>query len=92
MRAQSRVDTVDWHLDLWIGSDRQPRWKDEDEAAAALQTWHLRSDGYELARSSEAIINKIKEWLEPIGDWRAFRPGAEWPMLELPDDWANTCR
>lgn len=86
IRDGSHIDTVDWHLDLWIDADLRPRWKDEDEAAAALQTWHLRSDDYELARSTgEAIISNLQNWPGPIGDWRTFRPDPDWPTLLLPD-------
>lgn len=92
-RVVSRIDTVDWHLDLWISPDRQSSWKDEAEAAAAMETWHLQVEDYELARATgEAIINNLEHWPEPIGDWRTFRPDAEWPTLELPDDWANPSR
>jgi len=36
MRTGSVLDTVDWHLDLWIDPDGTWRWKDEDEADAAV--------------------------------------------------------
>jgi len=40
-RRGDRVDSVDWHLDLWIDPDGTPTWKDEDEADAAIAAGHL---------------------------------------------------
>lgn len=62
IRHGSRVDTVDWHLDLWITPDRQPSWKDEDEAEAALGTGHLRTQDLRTARKAgQAIIDSIRQ-------------------------------
>lgn len=54
------LDTV---LDLWIGPDCTALWKDEDEAAAALETPHLSSDNYQVARDTgEALIEGLQDW------------------------------
>lgn len=90
LRHGSCIDSVDWHLDLWITPDRQPRWKDEDEAAAALGTDHLKNQDYAAARATGlSIIDTLRSWPEPIGDWRSFRPDPAWPIPRLPADWAE---
>lgn len=89
IRHGSRIDTVDWHLDLWITPDRQPSWKDEDEAEAALGTDHLRGQDLRTARTAgQAIIDSIQEWPQQICDWRSFRPDPAWKTPALPDKWA----
>jgi len=89
IRHGCRIDTVDWHLDLWIAPDLQPRWKDEDEAEAALGTDHLRAEDLKTARATgQAIIDGIQEWPERICDWRSFRPDPAWKTPALPDSWA----
>jgi Protein of unknown function (DUF402) len=40
-RSGNRLDSVDWHLDLWISPDLVPTWKDADEAEAAVAAGHL---------------------------------------------------
>lgn len=86
----SRFDTVDWHLDLWITPDRQPIWKDEDEAEAALETEHLRAEDFVTARrAGQSIIDQVQAWPDPIGDWRTFRPDPAWKTPILPGDWAT---
>ncbi len=90
VRTGSRLDSADWHLDLCIEPDLRPRWKDADEAAAALATPHLAAQDYALARATgEAIIDRLDRWPEPIGDWRDFRPDPDWRTPELPSDWAS---
>lgn len=90
VRTGSRVDSTDWHLDLCIEPDLRPRWKDADEAVAALATPHLAEQDYALARATgEAIIDRLDRWPDPIGDWRDFRPDPEWRIPELPSDWSS---
>jgi len=82
------LDTVDWELDLCIGSDRQVRWKDADEAEAALDAGYLTRAEFDRAwEVGREIIEKIADWPAPIGDWTGFRPPAEWSALDLPGDW-----
>ena len=89
IRHGSRIDTVDWHLDLWITPDLQPSWKDEDEAQAAVGTDHLRTEDLRTARTAgQAIIDRIQEWPRQICDWRSFRPDPAWKTPALPDKWA----
>jgi predicted RNA-binding protein associated with RNAse of E/G family len=84
-RFGNRIDSVDWHLDLWIGPDLTPSWKDEDEAAAAVGTEHLRAEDLQAARhTGEGILADLPAWPSPIGDWRCFRPDPAWTTPQLP--------
>jgi hypothetical protein len=82
------LDTIDFHLDLWIDPDRTPSWKDEDEAAAALEAGLLTPEELAIARSTgERIIAQLDDWPAMIGDWREFVPPTEWGPLPLPPGW-----
>jgi hypothetical protein len=82
------LDAIDWHLDLWIGADRVARWKDIDEAEAALAAGHLTRQELDLAWSTgNRIIDNIGDWPGPIGDWTTFALPAHWSALPLPAGW-----
>ncbi len=89
-KVGSRIDTVDWHLDLWISPDRTVTWKDEDEAAEAVRQGLLLPEHLELAyRTGHDIIGRFDSWLDEIGDWRDFRPEPDWCVPVLPPDWPD---
>ena len=89
-RRGTRLDTVDWHLDLWIDAAGVATWKDEDEAQAAVEAGHLPERDLELAcRPGRRIIEGLSDWRDLVGDWRSFRPPAAWLALDLPSDWAH---
>lgn len=93
VRHGACIDSVDWHLDLWIGADRKPVWKDEDEADAAVDAGRLRAEDLHTARKAgEAIIDELGTWPAPIGDWRSFRPEPTWRTPRLPTTWASNAR
>jgi hypothetical protein len=84
------LDTVDFHLDLWIAPDGTPSWKDEDEAAAALAAGAMTPAELELARrTGERIIGRLADWPAMIGDWRGFEPPPDWGPLPLPAGWQD---
>ena len=90
VRSGSRLDTVDWHLDLWIGQDGRSHWKDEHEAEAALSHGHLTAADMAIARDAgEAILGDVDDFMRVIGDWRSFLPAATWSPPPLPGDWAT---
>lgn len=90
-RSGACIDTVDWHLDLLIAANGMPRWKDEDEAQAAVGTEQLRAADLRTARAAgQSIIDDIRSLPEQIGDWRSFRPDPAWKTPTLPADWATT--
>lgn len=83
------VESRDWHLDLWIGADGQASWKDEDEAAAAVDAGHLREHELTEARAvGETIRSDVGRWVAEVGDWSTYRPPDEWGPLSLPSWWA----
>jgi hypothetical protein len=89
-RSGARLDTVDWHLDLWISADGVPTWKDTDEAEAAVAAGQLCAD--ELAQAWDQgrnIIDRLADWPDVIGDWRPFAAPTTWGALDLPPDWAH---
>lgn len=89
-RHGPRLDTVDWHLDLWIDADGVPSWKDEEEASAAVVAGQLTERDLRLARDTgERIIDGLDDWPRPIGDWRTYVAPDEWCALDLPNDWAQ---
>jgi hypothetical protein len=89
-RRGTRLDSVDWHLDLWIDAAGVATWKDEDEAQAAVEAGHLSERDLELAwRTGRQIIDGLSDWRDVVGDWRSFRPPAAWLALALPSDWAH---
>ena len=89
-RRGARLDAVDWHLDLWISAGRVPSWKDDDEAAAAVTSGHLRVEELAMARSTgQHIIDRLDDWPTVIGDWRDFKPPDDWTKLTLDDDWRS---
>jgi len=78
-RIGACIDTVDWHLDLWIAANGKPRWNDEDEAQAALGTDHLRAADLQTARAAgQSVIDDIQTWPQQIDEWRSFRPDPAW--------------
>lgn len=89
VRSGNTIDTVDWHLDLIIETDLTWRWKDEDEAEAALAAGHLAPADLATARAAgQAVLNDLPSWLQLVGDWRTFRPPSSWAEpLDLPADW-----
>ncbi len=89
-RTGDRLDSIDWHLDLWISPDLEPTWKDADEAEAALAAGHLTAEELDQAwRQGHEIIRGVAHWPSPIGDWRSSIPPAHWGPLALPPDWAS---
>lgn len=90
VRMGNRLDTVDWHLDLWIEPDGSARWKDEDEADAAVAAGHLTPEDVATARAAGvAILADFDSFLLEVGDWRSFAPPPDWSAQDLPDDWAS---
>jgi predicted RNA-binding protein associated with RNAse of E/G family len=89
-RRGTRLDTVDWHLDLWIDAAGVMSWKDEDKARAAVEAGHLPEQDLELAwTTGRQIIEGSSDWRDVVGDWRSFRPPVGWLALDLPSDWAH---
>ncbi|MFK3835803.1 DUF402 domain-containing protein [Microbacterium sp. NPDC087868] len=80
---------VDWHLDLLISADYEVEWKDEDEAAAAVQTEYLREEDLVRARSAgDLIAADPRSFIRDLGLWHlSYPPKTPEPALELPPGW-----
>lgn len=90
VRTGNLLDTVDWHLGMWIEPDGSARWKDEDEADAALAAGHLTTGDLATARATGAeILTDFESFPLDVGDWRDFEPSTGLASLRLPDDWAS---
>lgn len=82
------IESRDWHLDLCIDLNGDATWKDEDEAAVAVEQGQLAADELQLARATgESIASDVARWLADIGDWRKFIPHSDWLPLALPQAW-----
>jgi hypothetical protein len=87
-RTQSTVDRVDGVLDVHVEPDGTWRWKDEDEAVAAVaaglfdaaQMAGLRAEGERMIALAEAGRFPFD------GTWCDFRPDPGWPPPDLPED------
>lgn len=87
-RLGTRLDTVDRHLDLVIDAAGVARWKDMDEAVAAVGTPYLPLDDLVAAREAgAAILADVGAFLAPYQRWSSFVPAPGWPVPELPADW-----
>ena len=86
-RTTSTVDRVDGALDVHVEPDRSWAWKDEDEAAAAVdagrytaaQMAGLRAEGERMIALAEAGRFPFD------GAWCDFRPEPGWPALDPPE-------
>jgi hypothetical protein len=90
-RTRDTVDRIDGVLDVVVDADRTWRWKDEDEAEAALAAGRLT--GAELAAlraEGERQIALAEAGAFPFdGTWCDFRPDPDWPAVRLPEGLAG---
>lgn len=88
---RDRGDTLDRHLDLVVAPDLSARWKDEDEATAAVAAGHLPAlDLASARRTGDEVLADLPGWLETVGDWRGWTPADGWDTpLRLPADWRD---
>lgn len=85
-RTACGIDRIDGVLDLVVAPDRDLRWKDEDEAAAAVRAGRLtsaqlaalRAEGERLAALADARAFPFD------GTWTDFRPDPSWQSPALP--------
>jgi hypothetical protein len=84
-RVGNQILTTDWQLDLWITPEGTSQWKDEDEAAAAIEAGMLSPD--HLAASfvaGQEILDDFDTFLGRVGDWREWSPPTTWNSMRLP--------
>ncbi|WP_246258511.1 DUF402 domain-containing protein [Amycolatopsis anabasis] len=85
-RTATGPDRIDGVLDVVVHPDRSWRWKDEDEAEAALAAGRLTGDQLVRLRAEGARLIALAEaGAFPFdGTWTDFRPDPAWPAPELP--------
>jgi hypothetical protein len=85
-RTEFTTDRVDGALDVVVLPDRSWRWKDEDEAAAAVAAGRFTSAELALLRvEGERMIALAEAGAFPFdGTWCDFRPDPAWPPPALP--------
>jgi len=84
--AAAKVDTFDLFLDLEVGPDLSPRWKDEAEFAEARRLGVISGDEarqVDLARQEALDLFAARAWPFPAG-WEAWRRDPAWPLPVLP--------
>ncbi|PRX48496.1 uncharacterized protein DUF402 [Prauserella shujinwangii] len=86
-RRAGGPDRIDGVLDVVVPPGGRWRWKDEDEAAAAVRAGRLTAD--QLARlraEGERLGALAEEGTFPFdGTWTGFRPEPGWPAPRLRD-------
>lgn len=85
-RTELGTDRIDGALDVTVAPDRRWRWKDEDEAAAAVEAGRLRAEQLATLRAEgERMIALAQAGAFPFdGTWCDFRPDPDWPAPALP--------
>jgi protein associated with RNAse G/E len=85
-RTELGTDRIDGALDVQVDPDRRWRWKDEDEADAAVEAGRLRREQLALLRAEgERLIALAEAGAFPFdGTWCDFRPDPDWPAPRLP--------
>ncbi len=83
--ADRTITSRDHVLDLWVPAESGvPRWKDEDELAAAVANG-IRTEEEAVAFRAEGE-RVIREQPWPTG-WEDVEPDPAWPLPELFDGW-----
>jgi hypothetical protein len=87
-RTAHTTDRVDGALDVVVYPDRTWRWKDEDEADAAVAAGRITADDLSRLRAEgERQIALAEAGAFPYdGTWCDFRPDPDWARPVLPGD------
>jgi hypothetical protein len=87
-RTEIGTDRIDGALDVQVAPDRTWRWKDEDEADAAVEAGRITADHLTRLRAEgERVIGLAESGKFPFdGTWCDFRPNPDWPTPTLPPD------
>jgi hypothetical protein len=90
-RVPDGIVTCDQSLDIVIGEDRRWRWKDEDHLARSVKLgWRTQAQADAIRREGEGVIAALERGAAPFnGAWPTWRADPDWPVPELPDDWAS---
>jgi hypothetical protein len=85
-RNEIGTDRIDGALDVRVAPDRSWKWKDEDEADAAVDAGRISADQLTRLRAEgERVIGLAEAGTFPFdGTWCEFRPDPDWPRPTLP--------
>ena len=83
-RSRLGFDTRDHLLDVWVEPDGRWEWKDEDEVSYAVERSLFSATQASAARATGERVVAERPW--PTG-WEDWRPGPDWPLPRLPEDW-----
>jgi predicted RNA-binding protein associated with RNAse of E/G family len=85
-RTEHTTDRSDGALDVVVAPDCSWRWKDEDEADAAVAAGRITAaDLTRLRAEGERVIALAEAGAFPFdGTWTDFRPDPDWPAPVLP--------
>ncbi|HEX4700741.1 MAG TPA: DUF402 domain-containing protein, partial [Pseudonocardiaceae bacterium] len=85
-RTDYTTDRVDGVLDVAVAPDRSWRWKDEDEANAAVAAGRINAAQLSRLRTEgERLIALVEAGAFPFdGTWCDFRPDPAWERPTLP--------
>jgi hypothetical protein len=92
VRTAIGYDSTDWHLDVVLEPQTEPRWKDEHHMELAVELGMFTADEYRAMRDEgNAVIERYRfrrsPFDEPWPDWRP--PWSEWAPARLPDGWQD---
>lgn len=90
-RRGGGIVTWDQQLDLLIGPDLRWRWKDEDHLARRVELGRYSAEqAAEIRGVGERVVKRIESRAAPFNEpWPDWRAPKDWPMPELPGDWAS---
>lgn len=91
-RTPIGFDSKDLYLDLWSdAAGAEWRYKDEDEAAFAVEQGKITAEQLAAARGAGAqAVEQIRRREPPHDrDWDGWRPDPTWETPALPDDWRS---
>jgi hypothetical protein len=88
-RSAVDFDTKDLIIDLVVGADGEPRWKDEDEYAHARRVGFITDEqDRHLAGARDRALAMVEQWAGPFADgWDTWSPDPSWSNPTLPAGW-----
>ncbi len=90
IRRMSRCILVrDYALDIAVESDMSWSWKDVDEFEELIDRgFFTESQISSIQTEADRMVHAIENRRAPFSDgWENWRPDANWPIPEVPEDW-----
>jgi hypothetical protein len=88
-RTEFGFDYTDHVLDIEMSPDKSSwTWKDEEELAQMVEEGLFTQEQADDFRAwGETAVEQIRFETPFDEDWSEWRPGPEWPLPELDEDW-----